>query len=246
MIQKILLVLSFFTRLPIGKRDFRDLSLSQSAVAFPISGAIIGAFTGGFYLATHHLGMSAITGAWLAVFFTLILTGAINESGMAASADALPIVKNREEKLAIMRSTSPGSYGVIALIAVISLRATLIASLAGNLSSLMAIIATSACSYSLLVAFMRNINFADSEGMLKAAKKPSQPKTITANAIGVIFLFFTGKIILAITAIFILVAIYSLLKNICEKNFGGITSSALSSVQQISEVALLIVFSVNG
>ncbi len=245
MIQKILLALSFFTRLPIGNRDFGNLSLSQSAVAFPIAGAIIGALNGEFYLAMQHIGITSSISAWLTIFFGVILTGAMHEKGLAGSADAITAGQNRDEKLAVMRSRIIGTYGVIALIIMISLKANVIADFPGNFSTILIFIAASGCSHAFLAVFMRNCNYASREGIL-AANKPSHPKTITAITIGAALLFFTGKIIAAIIAIFILAAIYAISKNICERNFGGITSSTLGSIQQISEIAILLIFAVSG
>lgn len=242
MIQKFLLSLSFFTRLPLGKRDFESLTLAQSAAAFPIAGAMIGTLDGAFYLAMLGLGLPNNIAACLTIIFHLILTGGLHEDGLADSADGLASGRNHEQKLAIMRDSQIGSYGVLALISIISLRANIIASFTGNFSTILIFIATAACSRAFLAIFMRNIPYARSDGLVSMAGKPNTKQTIITIFIGSCSLFITGKIFAALIAIFSLAIIYIIIKHITIKNFGGITGDILGAVQQISEVALLLVF----
>jgi adenosylcobinamide-GDP ribazoletransferase len=242
MIQKFLLSLSFFTRIPIGKRDFGNANLAESAWAFPVVGALIGALDGLVYLLIIQLGLTNNIAAWLTVIFHLTLTGCLHEDGLADSADGLASGRNREQKLAIMRDSHIGSYGVLALIAIISLRANAIASFNNNSQTLLIFIAAAATSRSLLVLLMRSTPTARSDGLAVAAARPSHLQTIIAISLASLSLSSTGNISAALAAIFTLAVIYVAIKHIATKNFGGISGDTLGAAQQISEVSILLIF----
>lgn len=242
MIQKFLLALSFFTRIPIGKQEFGSLTLAQAVAAFPIVGAVIGLLDGGFYLAMLALGLPHNISAWLTIGFHLLLTGALHEDGMADTADGLASGRDRSQKLAIMRDSRIGSYGVLALITIISLRANIIAGFTGNFTTLLIFITTAASSRAFLAFLMYNLQYARDSGLAVRAGKPSFSDTLIAIALGIAALLLTDEILATLIAIFTITIIYITIKYITSKNFGGITGDTLGASQQISEVALLLVF----
>lgn len=241
MIQKFLLSLSFFTRIPIGKHDFGTLTLAQSAVAFPIVGGLIGLLDGMFYLAMLHLSLNHYIAAWLTIIFHLLLTGGLHEDGLADTADALASGRSIEQKLAIMRDSKIGSYGVLALISIVSLKAYIIASLSENLHTLWIFIAAAACSRAFLAIFMRTIPYAQKDGLAAHAGKPAHMASLLAVALGSSALTLTGDVAASIMAILALATAYIIIRHVCLKNFGGITGDTLGATQQISEVVLLLV-----
>jgi adenosylcobinamide-GDP ribazoletransferase len=242
MIQKFLLTLSFFTRIPIGNWDFGSLTLAQSIVFFPIAGALIGLLSGGFYIEMIELGLPSNISAWLVIGFQLLLTGGLHEDGLADTADGLASGRDRTQKLAIMHDSRIGSYGVLALITTISLRANIIAGFAGGFTTVFIFITTAACSRAFLAIFMYKIEYARDYGLAVTAGKTNAAKTLAASALGCVTLLWTGKILAAITTVFALAIIYVVIKQITIKNFGGITGDTLGAAQQISEVALLLIF----
>ncbi len=242
MIQKFLLALSFFTRIPVGKQDFGSLTLANSIAAFPIAGALIGAVEGGFYLSMLGLGLPTIISAWLAVGFHLLLTGGLHEDGLADTADGLASGRDKEQKLAIMKDSRIGSYGVLALVTIISLRANIIADFTSGFTTLLIFIATAAGSRAFLALFMYNIEYARASGLAVTAGKPSRNDILTTILLGSIVLLVTSHIVATIAAAITLAVIYVIIKYITIKNFGGITGDTLGASQQISEIGLLIVF----
>lgn len=242
MIQKFLLALSFFTRLPIGRRDFGNVTLAQSAWAFPIVGAVIGALDGLFYLAMLNLGIASNIAAWLTIIFHLLLTGGLHEDGLADTADGLASGKTIEQKLAIMRDSRIGSYGVLTLVTVISLRANIISGFADNLPTLLLFVAAAAASRGFMVIFMQSTTYARNDGLAANSGKPSIANTLTAALISIISLLLTSQIYSALIAIYTLAVLYIIIRYVVIKNFGGITGDTLGASQQLSEVAMLIVF----
>ena len=237
-INQFLLALSFLTRLPIGKRDFVGLKLANSAWAFPLVGAIVGAWGWAVYASSLSIGISPIISAWLAIFSQIILTGGLHEDGLADTADGLASGRNQEQKLAIMRDSRIGSYGVVALLIAISLRANAIAIFPAH--SLLFFMAAGATSRALMVILMRGSANARKDGLSASAGRPTGKQTIFSLLVGFFSLFIATSFLKAIFCVIIIAIIFFVIREITRKNFGGITGDVIGASQQIIEVALLI------
>jgi adenosylcobinamide-GDP ribazoletransferase len=109
-----LLVLSFFTRLPLGKYvEYTEKRYLEGLATFPLTGIVIGAFLTLPYLMID--GDSAIAGL-LVVIIYLFITGGIHLDGLADSCDGLFSNRPKERVLEIMKDSHIGTFGVIALI----------------------------------------------------------------------------------------------------------------------------------
>lgn len=118
---------AFLTRLPVY-RGARGGSLDGVALWFPAVGWGIGAATGGVAIAVgSHAGW--MVGAAVAVAFGVALTGALHVDGLADTADALGAT-TREDALRIMRDSSIGAYGAVAIGASLLLRVSALGRLA--------------------------------------------------------------------------------------------------------------------
>src|SRR5690606_31782388 len=105
--------------------------LAQAAWAFPLAGLVVG-LAGAAVLALGGLaGLPAMLAALLAVGATILATGGLHEDGLADLADGTGGA-TREKRLEIMRDSRIGSYGVLALILAVGLRAAAIAALFGQ------------------------------------------------------------------------------------------------------------------
>src|SRR5271167_3237847 len=78
---------AFLTRIPVGQHSEGDRQLADSAWAFPLVGAGIGAVAALVLLVAQLLGLGDWPSALLAVLAGLLLTGAIHEDGLADTAD---------------------------------------------------------------------------------------------------------------------------------------------------------------
>lgn len=108
--------LGFLTILPVkGKAGLSaDNGLFSYARFFPAVGILIGLLSGSvFYLAS--LIWTGLVPALLAVIASMIATGALHEDGLADTADAFGGGWTREQRLAIMKDSRLGTYGVLAL-----------------------------------------------------------------------------------------------------------------------------------
>jgi adenosylcobinamide-GDP ribazoletransferase len=109
----LLLAVAFLTIVPVRLRDPAP-SLGAAAAWFPAVGAAIGALAGGVaYLAIPRLGPTVA--AVLAAAVLVIATGALHADGLADCADGLGVRGDRQRRLAVMRDSTIGTFGALAL-----------------------------------------------------------------------------------------------------------------------------------
>ncbi len=109
-----LLMLSFFTRVPIGKWvPYTNERYKSSLVTFPIIGIFIGAFLA---LTVSIPGITGNIKTLLCILVYIAVTGGIHLDGVADSCDGIFSNRPKERVLEIMKDSHIGAFGVIALI----------------------------------------------------------------------------------------------------------------------------------
>src|SRR5918994_1725534 len=74
-------------------------------------------------------GLPPFVAATIAIGFLALATGGLHEDGLADTADGFGGGRTRDEKLAIMRDSRIGTYGVLALVFSVLIRAMALASI---------------------------------------------------------------------------------------------------------------------
>lgn len=125
LIRHFLIAIQFFTRIPIDGRlahwvGFSPAMLRASAAHFPGVGWVIGGLTALVFWGLVQVLPVQPASPWLAAVlstaFSVWLTGAFHEDGLADTADGLGGSVSRERALDIMKDSRIGSYGAIALV----------------------------------------------------------------------------------------------------------------------------------
>jgi adenosylcobinamide-GDP ribazoletransferase len=108
------LAVAFLTIVPVRARG-PVAGLGAAAGWLPLVGAFVGAAAGGVRsLAEPTLGPSVAT--VLALATLVVVTGALHQDGLADCADGLGARGDRERRLAAMRDSATGVFGVLALL----------------------------------------------------------------------------------------------------------------------------------
>lgn len=113
---RLLAALTFFTRLPFWRiREIPADAFKRVVPLWPLVGWLTGFVTAlTLWLASEVMSLSL---AWiLALTARLLLTGALHEDGLADFFDGFGGGTSRERRLAIMKDSHIGTYGVIGLI----------------------------------------------------------------------------------------------------------------------------------
>ncbi len=126
--------LGLLTRLPTGwlPQHGEASGFARAIWAYPLVGFGIGAIGGAVLGAGLWLGLPPLAAALCAMAATLLLTGGFHEDGLADTADGFGGGRDKARKLEIMRDSRIGSYGVLALVVALGLRATTLAALPGG------------------------------------------------------------------------------------------------------------------
>ena len=113
---RLLAAFTFFTRLPFWR--IREITADAFKRVVPLW-PLVGWLTGGVMAATLWLcgQVMPLTLAWIAALLVrLLLTGALHEDGLADFIDGFGGGTSRERRLAIMKDSHIGTYGVLSLI----------------------------------------------------------------------------------------------------------------------------------
>jgi adenosylcobinamide-GDP ribazoletransferase len=223
------------TRLPAGRIDGVAPGIGAGAWAFPLVGAAVGGLGWALCAGAGAAGLPAPLAAVIAVAGMAAATGALHEDGLADVADGFGGGRDRAGKLAIMRDSRIGTYGVLALVVLVGVRATAIAGLGGSEALAWAFVATQAASRGAVVAVMQAVPPAREDGLGRMAGRPGFVRTAAAVAGGVVLVLPLGAPGLAL--IVGAGAAAAGVAGLARRQIGGQTGDVLGAVQTAAEAA---------
>jgi adenosylcobinamide-GDP ribazoletransferase len=230
------------TRLPILRSvPVKGASLARASWAFPIAGALVGLIGALAYWLAHVVGLPPLPAAALALAATLAVTGCIHEDGLADVADGFGGGATRERKLEIMRDSRIGAYGTCALMMSLLLRGSAVATLAEPSAVGAALIAAHAGARAGLPIFMALVPPARADGLSAGAGRPPGGSAVAAGLLGVGTLGLGLGPIPGFIAILLVLAAIGFLAWLCRRQIGGQTGDVLGALEQVSEMAILLV-----
>ena len=232
-------MLGFFTRLPVAFRGGDARAFAASQWAAPLAGAVIGLICGIGLRVSVMLGLPAAVSAALALALGVALTGALHEDGLADTADGFGGGGSREEKLAIMRDSRSGAFGVVAICLSLLIRWAALATLAVSpAATLAALVAAHAGSRAVLPAMLATLPPARADGLGSGAGHVGAGTALAALAIGFAALL-PGGLGFALMASLVLGLAAFGLARLAQRQIGGQTGDVLGAAQQLGEIAVL-------
>ncbi len=230
--------LAFLTRLPLG-RELAPERLSRAAWAFPLAGLAVGLAGALAWGVARGLGLPGLAAAFAALAAMAWFTRGLHEDGLADFADGLSGA-TREDRLRIMRDPALGTFGVLALIFALGLRAAALGSLAEFPAALAALLAAAAASRSMLPALMRALPPARADGLGHHAGRPDGDVVriglAAAAVIALVLLPFWSAVAALIAAAAGAWAVAAL----AHRALGGQTGDVLGAAQQTAETLFLL------
>ncbi len=237
----ILSAFGLLTRLPLPARDLHEASrLSRSVWAYPLVGAVVGALSALVWFAAQLAGLGLGLSAGLALTSQILITGALHEDGLADFADGLGGGGDGAEKLAIMRDSRIGAYGVIALILVLGLRWGGIAGLA--LHSVLAGLVCSALLGRLgIVALLALLQPARDDGLGALVANPPRRSVMAAFVLGAGLVMAHLPAVTAALALLAFAVAVGVVAVLGKRHIGGYTGDVLGAGEQLSQTGVLLV-----
>jgi adenosylcobinamide-GDP ribazoletransferase len=233
---------SFVTILPVAlSKPAHDGVLARATWALPVAGLLVGLAGALVYKAASRFGLAPNLAALLALATTTLITGALHEDGLADTADGLGGGRTRERKLAIMRDSQIGSYGVCALILSFGLRWNALAAIANPWAVTLALCAAHSAARAGLPALMSLVPPARPDGLSAGAGSPPGRSVAAAFALGTLVLALAlgpGK---ALVGLILLSLAGLLLARLAIRQIGGQTGDILGAFEQSGEILILLV-----
>jgi len=206
---------------------------------FPLIGALLGIAAGLAFAIVSSIGLPDLVAGIVAIGLLAFLTGALHEDGLADMADGFGGGQTVEKKLAIMRDSRIGAYGVMALVLVLAAKVGALADLSNIGVVMSGLICAAAVSRATMPAMMRWLPAARSDGLGSGAGVPAVQHVWTGILISVVLsvllLTWSGLVALIIAA-FAACAVGLLAR----RQIGGHTGDVLGGTQQISELVFLL------
>ncbi|QCG86603.1 adenosylcobinamide-GDP ribazoletransferase [Azospirillum sp. TSH100] len=240
------LALVFLTRLPLPPIGPLNGPLAEGASAramgwFPLVGALVGLTGGVVFAMAALLHLPPLAGALLALAATVRLTGGLHEDGAADVADGFGGGRDLARKLEIMRDSRAGSYGVLALVFSVGIRAAALAALPVP-AAVSALVAAGALSRCGLAMMARVLSPARRDGLAAAQGRPAMATVLLALAFGIaIAVAALGGLALPALAASLLAVIA--VSALARKQIGGHTGDVFGAAQQVAETAVLLTLS---
>lgn len=231
-----LVIISFFTRIPIGSRVEYDEDCFKSALGlYSLMGVVIGLFLAlACYVGdAFH---SAYVRGLLVTLSYMVVTGGIHFDGAADSADGLFSGRTGERIFEIMSDSHIGSFGVLCLIFIVLSQFVLFSNLSAAACFLVPVVGRTAA---ILGSYHK-----------KYAKKNKGMGTVFIESINIKILISNIVILIASSVVFndriIFVAASSAalliscqLSKWVEKKIGGMTGDTCGFVTEISQVMFM-------
>lgn len=241
----LVLMIQFMTRYPIPVViEFTAEHFVRGMKWMPLVG-LLAALPGALAFALADMWLDREVAALFAVIMLITVTGGLHLDGIADTADGLFSYRTRERMLEIMRDSTLGANGVIALVLTILLKYTLLAHIPGE-GALLAVLATpvlgraaltwhSACS-----CYAREVrgigDYVNQTGL-------SQALAASAVALGLLTLLLVlfgvrAALVPAVALMLILppVALAVLFALYLKRRLGGITGDTIGASIELAEI----------
>lgn len=231
---------SFFTSLPVRTDgEITGEELGHALRAWPLVGIGVGLAGGLGLVVAQELGLGPLIAAFVALAITTAATGAFHEDGLADLADGLG-GRDATERLAIMRDSRLGTFGMLALFFCVGLRVAALAQLATPAAAVAALVAAAGASRGLVPLIVLWLVPARPDGLGAMLGRPSQEIIVTAAVLAVLVALILLGLAGGITALACGLAALLGVGALAQKRLGGYTGDVLGAAQQVTETAVLL------
>jgi adenosylcobinamide-GDP ribazoletransferase len=226
------------TRLPLP--HLPDTAFAQGARAvwaYPLVGLVVGTGGAGVGQLALLAGLPVLAAAALALAVMTGITGAMHEDGLADLCDGFWGGFTPARRLEIMRDSQTGTYGVLALVVVFTLRLAAVMALLG--ADWAALPVAAALSRAVMPVLMAVLPHARGDGLSHSVGRPGYGAAGVAAALaGLSALLIWGAGAVPLFGIAAVAA--ALIAALARRKIGGQTGDVLGAAQQVTETALLL------
>ncbi|MGI9367161.1 MAG: adenosylcobinamide-GDP ribazoletransferase [Rhizobiaceae bacterium] len=250
----------FLSRLPLRINEGDEpLDFSGSSPTFPIAGLIIALPIALFVLGASSLSLPDVLTAILAVALSVLVTGGLHEDGLADTIDGFWGGHTVERRLEIMRDSSIGTYGVIALVLSLMMRTSMIYLILntfdGPAAALILIAVFSLSRTAMLLPWSRlpparqnaeegvDTNGKETSGLSARFGSPDSKAlglALVYSIPAIVILIGVSGPVSTVVALFLALLAAAAMIHLASHHVGGHTGDILGATQQLSELGLLL------
>lgn len=229
--------LQFLTIIHLRKGDFDIQKLSASKMYFPLVGTVLGILL----IVLNNLISKIFPEPLLSLILVtvlIVLTGALHLDGLADTIDAFGGGRNKEDILRIMRDSSIGTFGVLALILVILLKISLISLMPHNLKNSGLFFMATLSRYSMNIG-LHFFPYAREEGKAKIFFEEKKHGMFLLSTLITIFLLSLTLKWISFLILFVVIGFTLLINMVINEKINGLTGDTLGAVCELNEVLIL-------
>lgn len=231
-----LVLISFFTRIPIGNKVQYDEQNFKSALGlYSLMGAVIGVILLAVSLVSNIFHISYVKGLLLTFCYTII-TGGIHFDGAADTVDGLFSGRTGERIFEIMSDSRIGAFGVLCLIFIVLSQFVLFSYMSIYACLLMPI----AGRCSVAVGCYHKKYAKKTKGMGTLFIESIATKVLITNIIILVIfcVLVPGRTVLLLSSTVTLLSAY-FISNWIEKKIGGMTGDTCGFITEISQMIFM-------
>lgn len=237
------LALSFFSRLPIPKSTpYSTERMNRAGRYFALVGMVIGGLCALSYSVVSMV-LPVPVAVAVTMGFSLLLTGAFHEDGLADMADGIGGGMTVEKRLLIMKDSRLGTYGVSTLVMALLLKFVALVELANHSHFVAAIILAYVFSRGVAASLISTMPYvSDPEGSKsKPLANQQTPKELIFLAVCALIptLYWGGQITVTLVIWAVLFRIG--FKRWLMARLGGFTGDCLGAAQQLMELSVYLI-----
>jgi adenosylcobinamide-GDP ribazoletransferase len=221
-------------------------NLANSMAFFPLVGMLMGVLLVLLRRLFYYLPVSSLVGDTLVLIFWIWLSGGLHLDGFADSVDGFLGGHNKEEILKIMKDSSTGAKGVVALVSLLLLKFVLLVEMPLLLKDAALFFTPTIGRWSMVIAAFlgKPARLKDSMGKLfmdYISWREVIFASLTMVVIGIpLFRLYLIPLVIIEVVIVLLILKYS------QKRIGGISGDILGAINEIVEVfCLLVIYLLN-
>ncbi len=248
--QALILMIQFMTRYPIPiSIEFTAARFVEGMKWMPLVGLLAALPAAGCFVVADHL-LGREIGAIVAVIALIVITGGLHLDGIADTADGLFCYRSRERMLEIMRDSTLGTNGVVAIVLTVLLKYLLLHNIPASGATL-AVLATPVLGRMALVWHSAVGRYAREErgiGDYVNQTGLAQAAAATCVSLGLVtaMLFILGLAPGLVALVVVLLHVPALVLAVLfalylKPRLGGITGDTIGATVELAEILTLLV-----
>ncbi len=241
----VIMGLRFFSVLPTGASPHEIPQMNRMIPALSITSVLIGLFPALIFAITYWLGLPPLLAATFGVGAQVLITGAMAEDALADSFDGVFGGQTPEKRLLIMKDSTHGTYGVLAIVLLVVARISALGTLITHsiLGSLVLWIGAQMIARQCALWLVLVLPPARTDGTAHATGALSRKTFMVGALICALLVFIFLGLFIGLIGIFVALGFMTIMvlvwTKICKDKVGGYSGDLIGALQSLVEILLL-------